>query len=161
MSGLPFSNRRSERQSDGATAKPQARPRLVIADDDIIIQTLLSASLERDFEIVGVVGDSEEAIALVAEQLPDVALVDVEMPGGGGPHAVRGIVEVAPQVAIVVFSGDESDAVVRELIQAGAVAFCRKGMDPQELTDLLIESIAVRANELARAGAPISPAAAA
>lgn len=142
-----------ELQAGAGAERPKARPRLMVADDDFIIQTLMSASLERDFEVVGVAGDAEEAIDLARAEQPDVALVDVEMPKGGGSRAVAGMIEVAPRVAIVVLSGDESDAVVRELISAGAVAYSRKGIDPQELTELLIDSIEVRAKELARTGA--------
>jgi DNA-binding NarL/FixJ family response regulator len=144
----------SAQLAGGAAGRPNARPRLIIADDDFVIQTLMSASLERDFEVVGVAGDAEEAIALARAQQPDVALVDVEMPKGGGSRAVAGMIEVAPKVAIVVLSGDESDAVVRELISAGAVAYTRKGIDPQELAELLIGSIEVRSKELARVAPP-------
>jgi DNA-binding NarL/FixJ family response regulator len=133
------------------------RPRLLLADDDVVITSLLSGSLDHDFEVVGVAADSGEAIELAKASQPDVALVDVAMPKGGGPSAVRGILEVAPQTAIVVLSGDESEAMVRELIRAGAVAYCRKGIDPRELAELLTDSIAVRARELARSSPQGSP----
>jgi DNA-binding NarL/FixJ family response regulator len=122
----------------------------VIADDDFVVQTLISASLEREFEVVGVAADADAAIALAKAEQPDVALVDVDMPKGGGSRAVRGMIEVAPKVAIVVLSGDEADVVVRELISAGAVTYCRKGIDQQELADMLRGSIEVRARELVR-----------
>jgi two-component system, NarL family, response regulator DesR len=130
------------------------RPRLIIADDDLVIASLLSASLVGDFDVVGIAGDSEEAIALAGASQPDVALIDVEMPKGGAPRAVPGIVEVAPEVAIVVLSGDESDKLVRELIRAGAVAYSRKGVDPEDLVALLHNSIEVRAIERARLRVP-------
>jgi two-component system, NarL family, response regulator DesR len=130
------------------------RPRLIIADDDLVITSLLSASLVGDFDVVGIAGDSEEAIALAGASQPDVALIDVEMPKGGAPRAVPGIVEVAPEVAIVVLSGDESDKLVRELIRAGAVAYSRKGIDPEDLVALLHNSIEVRASERARLRVP-------
>jgi DNA-binding NarL/FixJ family response regulator len=122
----------------------------MIADDDLVIQTLMAASLEHEFELVGVAGDSEQAIELARATQPDVALVDVDMPKGGGSRAVPGIVAVAAHTAIVMLSGDESDAVVRELIGAGAVAYCRKGIDPRELAELLNGSIEARAKERAR-----------
>jgi DNA-binding NarL/FixJ family response regulator len=126
------------------------RPRLMIADDDLIVTTLLGASLGRDFELVGVAGDGEEAIELAGATQPDVALIDVQMPKGGAPRAVPGILEAAPGVAIVVLSGDESGTVVDELLAAGATAFCRKGIDPDELAALLRSSIVARSDE----GAP-------
>jgi DNA-binding NarL/FixJ family response regulator len=140
-----------------AVGASEERPRLIIADDDLIIQVLLSASLEQDFEVIGVAGDSEEAIALARRTQPDVALVDVEMPKGGGLRAVSGIVDVAAATAIVMFSGDESDATVRDLIGAGAVAYCRKGIDPQVLSELLKDSIDVRAKERERSRRSLAP----
>jgi DNA-binding NarL/FixJ family response regulator len=116
-------------------------PRLLIADDDPVVRSSLGMTLERRFDIVAVAGDSEQAIAQAKANSPDVAIIDVDMPGGGGPSAVRGIVEVSPGTAIVVLSGDESDGVVRDLMQAGAISYCRKGIEPAKLVDTLNRSI--------------------
>jgi two-component system nitrate/nitrite response regulator NarL len=122
----------------------------MIADDDLIITTLLGASLDREFELVGVAGDGEEAIELAGATQPDVALIDVQMPKGGAGRAVPGILKVAPQVAIVVLSGDEAGPVVQELIAAGAGAFCRKGIDPDELAGVLRSAVEARVGESKR-----------
>jgi DNA-binding NarL/FixJ family response regulator len=122
------------------------RPRLMIADDDPVVQSMLSVSLSSGFDVVGVAGDSDEAIELARVSQPDAAVVDVEMPKGGGLRAVRGIVEVAPDTAIVVLSGDESDRIVRELMQAGAVAYRRKGVPADALAESLTESIKAHAD---------------
>jgi DNA-binding NarL/FixJ family response regulator len=122
-------------------------PRLMIADDDPVVQSMLGMSLAQGFDVVGVASDSEEAIELARTSQPDAALVDVEMPKGGGLRAVHGILEVAPNTAIVVLSVDESDASVRELIQAGAIAYRRKGVAPRALAESLTESIKARAVE--------------
>lgn len=127
-----------------------ARPRLIIADDDPVVQSLLEMSLSGSFDVVGVAADGKQAVELAAACRPDAALVDVEMPAGGGVRAVRGIHEVAPETAIVVLSIDESDGVVRELVQAGATAYLRKGVSPQALNDALIESIEAHAEERTR-----------
>jgi DNA-binding NarL/FixJ family response regulator len=125
------------------------RPRLMIADDDPVVQSLLSASLSSAFDVIGVAADSDEAIELARMGQPDAAIVDVEMPKGGGLRAVRGIVDVAPDTAIVVLSADESDKSVRELIQAGAIAYHRKGVTAQDLASSLTASIEVHAEETA------------
>jgi len=127
------------------SSSPPTRPRLLIADDDPVVQSMLGMSLGEAFEVVGVAVDGEEAVQLARESQPDVALVDVEMPSGGGMRAVMGITEVAPHTAIVVLSGDESDSVVRDLIQAGATAYRRKGADPREIARSLSESMAAHA----------------
>jgi DNA-binding NarL/FixJ family response regulator len=123
------------------------RPRLLIADDDPVVRSMMSMALGEAFELVGVAADGEEAIALAGASHPDAALLDVDMPKGGGLGAVRGILEVSPMTAIVVLSGDESDGLVRELVQAGAVAYRRKGVSPHELAASLTESIDVRRRE--------------
>ncbi|HEX3509474.1 MAG TPA: response regulator transcription factor [Solirubrobacteraceae bacterium] len=117
------------------------RPRLLIADDDPVVQSMLGMRLGEQFEVVGVAVDGEQAVTLARESQPDVALVDVEMPSGGGLRAVQGITEVAPATAIVILSGDESDSVVRQLIQAGATAYRRKGARAEEIAASLTESI--------------------
>jgi|SRR5271155_2842612 len=123
------------------------RPRLVIADDDPVVQMVLGMSLEREFDVVGVAADSEEAIELAAASQPDAALVDVKMPKGGGLLAVRGIHDVAPRTAIVMLSGYKSHGLVRELLQAGAIAYRRKGVATHLLAEALTESMNAHAAE--------------
>jgi DNA-binding NarL/FixJ family response regulator len=123
----------------GATAGH--RPRLIIADDDPVIRSMLGMSLNGGFEVVGVAADTEEAIELARISQPDAAIVGVDMPKGCGMGAVRGILEVAPCTATVMLSGDESDRPVREPMQAAAVAYRRKGLAPHVLAESLNESI--------------------
>ncbi len=108
---------------------------------------MLGMALGEAFEVVGVAADSEAAVELARTSQPDAAIVDVVMPKGGGVRAVRGILEVAPDTAIVILSGDESDASVRELMRAGAIAYRRKGVAPAVLAESLIDSIDVCARE--------------
>jgi len=106
---------------------------------------MLSMSIGEEFELVAAAGDAEQAIVLAQETQPDVAVVDVDMPRGGGLRAVTGLAEVAPGAAIVVLSIDETDAVVRGLLQAGAVSYLRKGIAPHVLAASLIASIEAHA----------------
>jgi DNA-binding NarL/FixJ family response regulator len=121
--------------------------RLIIADDDPVVASMLSMSLGNEFDVVGVAGDGEETVALAASTKPDAAIIDVDMPKGGGMHAVRGIREASPQTAMVILSGDESDHVVRELMAAGAVAYRRKGVDARVLAASLKEAVEAHAVE--------------
>jgi DNA-binding NarL/FixJ family response regulator len=120
---------------------------LVIADDDPVVQSMLGFSLGREFEVVGVAADGEGAIELTQASQPDAALLDVVMPKGGGLRAVRGIVEAAPDTAIVMLSGCALDGVVGELIQAGAIAYRRKGVAPSVLAAALSEAIRIHTAE--------------
>jgi DNA-binding NarL/FixJ family response regulator len=121
-----------------------AHPTLLIADDDAVVVSMLSLTLERQFEIVGAARDSDEAIALAQAAQPDVALIDVQMPGGGGLRAIQGIAEVSPETATVVLSADAFDPLVRELMIAGAMTYVRKGIAPADLTEVLHRSIRAR-----------------
>jgi DNA-binding NarL/FixJ family response regulator len=118
------------------------RPRLLIADDDQVVSATLSAQLRREFDVVATAEDGTAAITLARSLQPDVALVDVQMPGGGGLHTTRGIVEVSPRTAIVILSVDESDQSVVEFINAGAMTYLRKGLPAPEIASRLHQSIA-------------------
>jgi DNA-binding NarL/FixJ family response regulator len=133
------------------TNTPHHRPRLMIADDDPVTQSTLGMSLAGGFDVVGFAADSDEAVELARESQPDAAIVDVDMPKGGGLSAVRGILAVAPETAIVVLSADESDQLVRELIQAGAIAYRRKGVSLGLLAQSISDSIRARCAERAYA----------
>ncbi len=129
-------------------AAADGRLRLLIADDNKAIQSALGMALGERFEVVGVAGDAEQAVELARSLQPAAAVIDVDMPKGGGMRAVRGIAEVSPTTATVILSSDESDGVVRELMQAGAIAYCRKGVSPQDLSDSLTKSIEAHAAEM-------------
>jgi DNA-binding NarL/FixJ family response regulator len=127
--------------SRGFVGHQRQRPTLLIADDDPVVRSMLSMSLDERFEIVAVVEDGAQAVELAKKHKPEAALIDVEMPGGGGPTAVRGIAQESPETAIVVLSSDESDALVRDLLLAGAMSYCRKGISPQDLSEAIEGSI--------------------
>jgi DNA-binding NarL/FixJ family response regulator len=130
-------------QAKQASPATLRRPRLVIADDDPVAQCVLRASLDLDFEVVGLANDGEEAIELARANQPDAALVDLVMPKGGGLRAVRGILEASPITAVVMISGQRPRGTVRQLLKLGTIAYCRKGIDPRLLADSLRESIEV------------------
>jgi DNA-binding NarL/FixJ family response regulator len=121
--------------------KQTQRPRLVVADDDPFVRSMLPAQLEAAFDCVGAAADADAAIAMVVLERPDVAILDVDMPGGGAKRATREIRIQAPETAVVVLSGDEERSGVIDLLEAGAIAYLRKGVDPRDLSDLLKTSI--------------------
>jgi diguanylate cyclase (GGDEF)-like protein/PAS domain S-box-containing protein len=126
------------------------RPRALLADDDPVVLALLSAQLERQFSVVAVAGDADSAIALAREHSPAVAIVDVEMPGGG-LHAARGIHHDSPATAVVILTADDSRSSVLQFLDAGAMAFLRKGMPPHQLVARLNEAIAAHGAVVQRA----------
>jgi DNA-binding NarL/FixJ family response regulator len=128
----------------GADPMSPAQPTLLIADDDAVVRSMLSLTLDRQFDIVGAATDSDQAIAMAEALRPDVALIDVEMPGGGGLRAIQGIADVSPDTASVVLSADEFEPMVRELMLAGAMSYVRKGIAPADLTEMLHRAIRAR-----------------
>ena len=116
-------------------AKHPPPVRVVIADDDPIVLESLAAVLagEASFELVATARDADEAIAQALRLRPDVVLVDVQMPAGGGPRATREIVELLPQTAVVALSAnDDRDSVFR-MIEAGAIGYLIKGCAASEV----------------------------
>ena len=128
-----------------STPQGGSLPRVLIADDDPDVRAVLSAQLAPSFEVVGLAADTDEAIALAAAQQADIAIVDVQMPGGGGVRATEAIHAAAPGTTIVALSADESERIVLEMLKAGAVTYIRKGVGAEELTALLRESLRAQA----------------
>lgn len=127
-------------------------PRVLIADDDPAVRAALEAQLRSGFAVVATAGDTDEAIALASEHQPDLAIVDVQMPGGGGLRATREIRSAAPRTAIVALSADESERIVLDMLTAGAVTYVRKGVRAEELSALLRESLDAAAHLPGRDG---------
>jgi two-component system, NarL family, nitrate/nitrite response regulator NarL len=98
--------------------------RVLIAEDDLPLREVMTEVIldEPAFELVGAVGDAGAAIELAAAELPDVVLVDVRMPAGGGLAATRGILEVSARSSVIAFTGHDDGAVATELFEAGCPA---------------------------------------
>ncbi len=125
--------------SSGRPSADVATPiRVLLAEDEEPLRSAISdlVTSEPGLQIVGAVGDAAEAIELAAATLPDVALVDVRMPGGGA-KAARGIKDVSPATQVVALSAYEDRATVLELLDAGAVAYLVKGISPTEIVEAL------------------------
>ncbi len=106
---------------------------MLIADDDSVTRTVLITRLEGEFDVVASAVDAREAVDLAAEHRPDVAIVDVQMPGGGGLEAARGIRERSPRTAVIAYSSDESRQGVLDMLDAGAMVYVRKQVPHEEL----------------------------
>lgn len=89
------------------------------------------------------------ALELARLQAPDLALLDIQMPGGGGLVALREIRRASPRTAVVMLSADESEALVLECIRAGAVAYLRKGVPPGTIDARLRQALAAFVSSIA------------
>jgi len=109
--------------------------RLLIADDDPVMRMLLGAMVRADpeIELVGEAEDAEQAIELASLHQPDVALLDVEMPKGGGLHAAREIHARHPSIRLFALSAHESDETRAAMREAGATGYVVKGAAPADV----------------------------
>ena len=126
--------------------RPDARMRVLIADDEPFVRSMLLRAARPALRRRRVRPPTPRRRSRSrGEHRPDAAIVDVEMPAGGGLRATRGIRVCSPQTAILVLSSDESDAGVVTMLQAGAVSYFRKGLNAGELASALSESVRAHA----------------
>ena len=109
--------------------------RIFVADDHAVFRQGLRALLdsEPDLELAGEAATGREAIEGIADALPDVVLMDIQMPGINGIEATRRILEANPRVGIVVLTMFEDDESVFAAMRAGARGYVLKGADPVEI----------------------------
>jgi DNA-binding NarL/FixJ family response regulator len=104
--------------------------RVVIADDHHIWRSGLRVDLGDGFDVVGESEDAATAIDLIEATHPDLALVDLHMPGGGGLAVVRACATVAP---IVIITVSEAERDLLDAVATGAVGYLVKSTRPEEL----------------------------
>jgi len=110
-------------------------PRVVLVDDHGLFRSGVRAELGRQVEVVGEADDVQPAIDLIAELLPDVVLLDVHLPGGGGQAVVQAIKATHPQVRFLALSASDAPEDVIAVIRAGARGYVTKTISTAELAD--------------------------
>ena len=112
--------------------------RVVVVDDHPLFRDGVARSIgESDaFDVVGEGASAEDAFSLVEEQMPDIACIDISMPGGGIEAASR-IIDTFPTVKIVMLTASESDEDVTRTLEAGASGYILKGVSAEQLIDAL------------------------
>ena len=111
--------------------------RLLLADDQALVRGALSAllGLEPDLEVVAEVGSGEEAVAAVLAHHPDVALLDVEMPGMDGITATAEVRKASPGTRVLIVTTFGRPGYLRRALQAGASGFVVKDTPAAQLAD--------------------------
>jgi len=109
--------------------------RVVLADDHAVVRKGIREFLEGepDITVVAEAVDGEQAIALVAEHQPDVAVLDIQMPQVSGIEATRRIKAEHPKVRVLILSAYDDDPYIFALLQAGASGYVLKTADSAEL----------------------------
>jgi serine/threonine protein kinase/DNA-binding CsgD family transcriptional regulator len=119
----------------------RSRPplRVILADDHKLLRTSLSNLLEErdDFVVVAEAGDGDHALQQTLSILPDLLLLDLNMPGKGGLDVLPEIREKAPQVKVLVLTGREEEAYIMRALRAGAHGYILKSTDEGELIEAI------------------------
>ena len=110
-------------------------PRVVIVDDHALFRAGVRAELDGLVDVVGDAGSVGEAIDCVLEQEPDVVLLDVQMPDGGGVEVIRGVAPRRPAVRFLALSVSDAPEDVISIIRAGARGYVTKTISGPELAD--------------------------
>jgi len=113
--------------------------RILLAEDHILVREGTKGMLERepDFEIVGEASDGEQAVTLVEELKPDVAIVDIAMPKLDGIQATKEIKKRSSTTAVLVLTAYDDDEYVFALLEAGAEGYLLKNARTSELIDAI------------------------
>lgn len=109
-----------------------------LVDDHRLFLSGVRSELDGHVDIVGSASDVDDAIEGIRESTPDVVLVDVHMPGGGGLTVIENVAETNPDVKFLALSVSDAAEDVIAMIRAGARGYVTKSISPDEL----VESIA-------------------
>lgn len=109
--------------------------RVLLAEDQAMVRGALAAllRLEEDIEVVAEVARGDEVLPTALETQPDVALLDIEMPGGGGLNAASALHECLPACRIVILTVFGRSGYLRQAMESGAVGFLLKDAPAAEL----------------------------
>ena len=110
--------------------------RVLIADDEEVMRLALADFFASDarFALVGTATDADSAAALARDLQPDVALLDVRMPGGG-QAAAKAIAICSPTTKVIALSATDDRETVLQMIASGAMGYVVKGTDPNEILE--------------------------
>jgi DNA-binding NarL/FixJ family response regulator len=111
--------------------------RVVLADDHTLFREGTRGLLEHagDIEVVGEAGDGETALALIARTRPDIAILDIEMPGMNGIEVTRHLRSSHPEVLVLALTVHDEAPFVFAVLEAGAAGYLIKDVNAHELIE--------------------------
>ena len=117
---------------------------VLLVDDHALVRQGVRAFLETqpDISVVGEAASGKEAVKLAAEHAPDVALMDLIMPGMDGVEATRLLKDRSPRTRVIVLTSYHDDEHIFPAIRAGALSYVLKDVGPQELAEAVRKAAA-------------------
>lgn len=118
--------------------------RLLLADDQELVRSALAVmlGLEDDFEVVATVGRGDEVVAAARAQKPDVALLDIDMPGIDGLAAAAVLAHEVPDCRALILTTFGRPGYLRRAMESGACGFVVKDAPPEQLADAIRRVVA-------------------
>jgi DNA-binding NarL/FixJ family response regulator len=117
----------------GETPAGGGRPRIFLVEDHAVFRAGVRAELGDAVDVVGEADEAGAATELIGERLPDVVLLDVHLPGGGGLAVLRGVLPAHPEVQFLALSVSDAPEDVIDVIRAGARGYITKTISGPEL----------------------------
>jgi DNA-binding NarL/FixJ family response regulator len=118
-----------------AVSEPERRLRVYLVDDHAMFRAGVRAELGNFVDVVGEAGTVPEAVAGITQTQPDVVLLDVHMPEGGGRAVLEALRRTQPQIKFLALSVSDAAEDVIGLIRAGARGYVTKTISPEQLAD--------------------------
>ena len=123
--------------------RPRAAPdqaiRVILADDHPIVRSGIKSALEAEdgIDVVGEADDGDQAVQICQELLPDILLLDLNMPGPKPTETIKTVREVAPQTRVVMLTAHDDDAYIRAVMRAGISGYLLK----EEAVDTVVKAV--------------------
>jgi DNA-binding NarL/FixJ family response regulator len=122
----------------GTSVPPQTSPRrVVVVDDHAMFRTGVKAEIGRSVAVVGEAADVASAVSVILSTRPDVVLLDVHLPGGGGVEVLRAVLDKLPEQRFLALSVSDAAEDVIGVIRAGARGYVTKSINGTELVDAI------------------------
>jgi DNA-binding NarL/FixJ family response regulator len=119
-------------------AGTSASPRVILVDDHALFRAGVRSELDERVSVLGEAGTVEEAVKLISREVPDVVLLDVHMPDGGGVEVIRRVASELPDVRFLALSVSDAASDVIAVIRAGARGYVTKTISADELADAVL-----------------------
>ena len=114
-----------------------SRPRVLLVDDHELVRSGIRAAIDEAVDVVGEADEVDAAIELILERRPDVVLLDVHLPRGGGRAILRAVRPHAPEVTFLALSVSDAPDDVVATVRAGARGYVTKNISGVDLVDAI------------------------